>query len=283
VAEPEVDAAMRLGPYLAMAALLLLVGGVALGVPGTASASTHPTPAATGLTGNITGPTVLGFSTDKYYTINGTGGPAYAANGTLIGNVTFYASVTGENTTGVSVTPSESAITNVSGHPTLLTVGNIPEVLTIVVEVSSTYHSENQSINLTYVVTVVQPYTLTVDLISDSSSTIIGFPLTVWLDGSPVGTIHIPSLTAGSTYQATFNYPTLGLSAGTHTFTVSLVNEHGLVTFAGGATTFSTTFYIPGPPPNYTLWYVAGAVAFFGAIFIFVTRVAARRRNPARK
>jgi hypothetical protein len=273
---------MRLASAVVIVALLLLSGGIVLGTPGVATA--HPTPAATGsLVGNITGPTVLGYNTNKYYTINGTGGPAYAANGTLIGNVTYFASVTGENLTGVSITPSESAITNVSGHPTLLAVGNIAEVLTIVVEVSSTYQAENDSINLTYVVTVVQPYTLTVTLVSNSASTILGFPLTVALDGTPVGTIHVPSLTAGETYPATFSYATLSLGAGTHTFTVSLVNEHGLVTFQGGATSFSASFYIPGPPPDYTLWYVAGAVAFFGAIFIFVTRVAARRRNPARK
>ena len=102
---------MRLGWAFVVVALLLLSGGVVLGAPGVATA--HPTPAATGsLVGNITGPTVLGYNTNHYYTINGTGGPAYAANGTLIGNVTFFASITAENLTGVSITPSESAITN---------------------------------------------------------------------------------------------------------------------------------------------------------------------------
>jgi hypothetical protein len=271
---------MTRGAGLAIIALLLLSSVVGFGAATTSAATTAAT---NPLVGNITGPTVLGVNTHAYYTINGTGGPAYAANGTLIGNVTFYASVTGLNTTGVAVTPSESAITNVSGHPTLLSVANVSEVITLVVEISSTYHDQNESLNLTYIVNVVNPYTLTVTLISTSASTILAFPLTVFLDGTPVGTIHIPSLTARQSYVATFNYPTLSLAAGTHTFTVSLVNEHGLVTFAGGATSFSTTFYIPGPPPNYTLWYVAGAVAFFGAIFIFVTRVAARRRTPSRK
>ncbi len=193
------------------------------------------------------------------------------------------ASVTGENLTGVSLSSTESAITNVSDHRTFLTVGNVSEVLTLVVEISSVYRTANVSINLTYAVNVVQPYTLTLTLVSDSSATILGFALSVDLDGTPVGSINVPSMMSHARYVATFNYSTLGLSSGEHTFTVSLVNEHGLVTFVGGATTFSVSFYVPGPPPSYTIWYVTGAVAFFGAIFIFVTRVAARRRNPARK
>lgn len=273
---------MRFGRAAALAVLLLLASALVVATP--ATATTHETVAgSTSVTGNITGPTVLAYNANHYYNINATGGPAFAANGTLVGNVTFYASVTGENTTGVNLVPSESAITNSSGHPTLLTVTNITELLTLVVEISSTYLTENESINLTYPVNVVQPYILSLTLLSQTSSTILAFTLTVYLDGAPVGSIHIPTLTGKQSYVATFQYATTGLSSGEHTFTVSLVNEHGLITFAGGAPSYSTSFYVPGPPPDYTLWYVTGAVAFFGAIFIFVTRVAARRRNPTRK
>lgn len=273
---------MRYGYPAAVVALLLLGSLIALGAPGVATAHESPA-AATPVTGNITGPTVLAYNANRAYSINGTGGPAFAANGTRVGNVTFYASVTGANLTGVSLAPTESAITNASGHPTLLTVGNVTEVLTIQVEITSVYQTANVSLNLTYTVNVVQPYTLSVTLIAGSSNTVLAFALTVDLDGAPVGSVHVPTLTANQSYVATFQYATLGLSAGEHTFTLSLLNEHGLVTFAGGATSYSASFYVPGPPPSYTLWYVAGAVAFFGAIFIFVTRVAARRRNPARK
>ncbi len=268
----------------ALALLGLLLAATVLGVASPAHASLTPNAsAATPVTGNLSGPTVLGYNDKSYYTINGTGGPAFAANGTQVGNVSFYASVTGANTTGVSVTPSESGIVNRTPQQTLLTVGNVTEVITIVVEITSTYHGANESINLTYDVNVVQPYTLSMTLLSTTSSTILAFSLTIFLDGTPVGSISVPSLTGHETYVATFSYATLSLGAGAHTFTASLVSEHGLVTFAGGATSYSATFYIPGPPPNYTLWYVAGVVAFLGAVFIFVTRVAARRRAPARK
>ncbi len=55
------------------------------------------------------------------------------------------------------------------------------------------------------------------------------------------------------------------------------------MTFPGGAQQYSETFYVNGPPPDYTIWYAAGSVAFVGALFIWSTRVAARRRGRAKK
>ena len=68
-----------------------------------------------------------------------------------------------------------------------------------------------------------------------------------------------------------------------HTFSISLASQHGLVTFPGGAQQYSQSFYVTGPPPDYTVWYVAGIGAFLGAVFIWSTRVAARRRGRAKK
>ncbi len=285
------DAAVTLGgvarvlPALGLVVAICLVAG-ALAVPSGGAAGAREIPSASAtfpLKGNVTGPTVFGYNDHRTMFINGTGGPAFASNGTRVGNLTYYASVTGVNLTGVSIVPDEAAIVNTTPQSTLLTVGNVTEVLTVVVEVTSTYQGANESLNLTYTVNVVQPYTLTMTLLSTTSATILGFTLAVDLDGVPVGTISIPALTGKESYVATFAYATLGLGSGYHTFTVSLANEHGLVTFAGGGSTYSTTFYVPGPPPNYEIWYIAGAVAFFGAVFIFITRLAARRRNPTRK
>ncbi|MGA9840624.1 MAG: hypothetical protein WBF81_02610 [Thermoplasmata archaeon] len=276
------DAAMRSGGLASAIGLLLVCG--ALLVPGASGlADAHLAPASTPVAGNVTGPTVLAYSASQAYFINASGGPAFAANGTQVGNLTFYASVTGANTTDLTISPTEGNITNATAESVELTVGNATQVASILVEIASVYGTANVTLNITYSVNVVQPYVLTLNLIADSSVTVAAFNLTVQLDGTPVGTIAIPQLTPNEAYAASFQYATTGLSSGSHTFTVSLANEHGLVTFAGGATTYSASFDIPGPPPNYTLWYVAGAVAFFGAIFIFVTRVAARRRTPSRK
>ena len=272
---------MRAGATATVVALLLLSSVLALGLPGARAAD--PGVASTPVIGNITGPSVLAYNAHGKYTIDASGGPAFAANGTLIGNLTYYASVSGPNVTGVTVVPSSSGFVKGTAPPPLVTVTNISEVLTVQVEITSVYQTENVSLNLSYKVTVVQPYVLTLSIVSDSSSSVVAFFLTVALDGSPVGSISVPTLTPKQTYVATFKYATLGLSPGEHTFTVSFSSAHPLVTFAGGGSTYSSSFYIPGAPPDYSIWYVAGAVAFFGAIFIFVTRVAARRRNPARK
>jgi hypothetical protein len=266
----------------AVAALLALL--VLAAAPPAASAAGPLLPlASTPVTGNISGPTVIGIATSHSYFINGSGGPAFAANGTLVGNFTWQGTVTGSNTTGITLTPQNGTIRNATPVQTVLKVANVTETITITVELSSAFGSQNVSTNLTYQIQVVQPYVLTLNLVAGSGTTVLPFNLTIYLDGSPVGTLAVPTILAGHTYTATFDYASTGLSAGAHTFTASLVAQHGLVTFSGGATTYATTFYVPGAPPNYTIWYVAGIVAFFGAVFIFLTRVAARRRGTARK
>jgi hypothetical protein len=182
----------------------------------------------------------------------------------------------------VSFLPSESNFTSNQSQTADLVVTNATETITIDLEVASVYLGKNVSFNTSYVVNVVQPYVISATLVA-SASWVTAFTVYVTLDGTVIGNVSVPALQAGGTYQVKFEYPTLGLSTGDHTFAISLVQEHGLVTFANGQTQYSETVYVTGPAPDYTLWYVAGIVAFFGAIFIFATRVAARRRGATRR
>jgi hypothetical protein len=282
VAHPEVDAPVRRAAVAFVLALLLAAGAASLA--GAAPATGAPVPAAsTSVTGNVSGPAVVGWGTSHTYFINGTGGPAFAANGTQIGNLTWFLSVAGANVTGITPTPSNGTIEGGVPAQTVLAFTNVTQTVVLTVLLSSVYQTQNASTNLTFTLHAVQPYMLTLHLLAASGATVLPFNLTIYLDGTPVGTVAVPEIAAGSAYTAVFDYPTLGLASGSHTFTASLVAQHGLVTFAGGATTYSVSFYVTGAPPSYTIWYVAGAVAFFGAIFIFLTRVAARRRTPTRK
>lgn len=272
---------------LVLAALVLLVASaVALG-PGVAAASgvaavpSQSSPV-TPLTGNLSGPNVVGVSTNDSYSINGTGGPAFL-NGEKVGNLTWYASVSGTNTSVITIVPTSGDLNGSTPGTVTLEMGALVQVITLTVELASTNHTTNDTFNMTQVIHIVQPYLLTLHLHVSSVAAIHEFNLTIDLDGVPVGRIHIPPLAAGTNTTAEFLYATLGLSPGTHTFTASLIAEHGLITFAGGATTMTVTFFVPGAPPSYTVWYVAGIVAFFGALFIIVTRVAARRRPVAKK
>lgn len=268
----------RTASLLVIASLVLaLVVGAASLLPPARGATASST-----VSGSIGGPQLLGENSHATYFVNGTGGPAIAPNGTLIGNLTYFASVHGPSTTGVLFTPAQNGIVNGAAPRATLTV-TVPETLTIAVMVSSIYHGANASINFTYVVTVVQPYLVAATIVDTSTTSVLSFPVAIELDGSYVGNVTVPPLTSGQKYQLQFPYVTLGLSAGTHTFSISLENEHGLVTFANGATVYSQSIYVPGPATDYTVWYIAGAIAFFGAIFIFVTRVAARRRGATRR
>ena len=267
-------------PTVALLLLLLLPAfGVGVGAfaPGARAAGTP------GVTGSITGPTVVSESSTSTFHVYGYGGPAVASNGSVVGNITYYATPTGPNLTGVSFSPASSNFTGNRSDTADLTVGNTTETLVIDMMVSSVYQGKNQSTNFSYTVHVVQPYVVSATIFNPTPSTVTAFTVYVTLDGTVVGQITVTSLTAGGSYPIHFKYPTLGLSPGDHTFTISLAQEHGLVTFANGQTVYSETFYVTGPPPNYTLWYVAGIVAFFGAIFIFASRVAARRRGATRR
>ncbi len=265
-----------------LAVVVLLVSGLLLTLGtvaplATAAASSSP------VTGSVTGPSVLAFRANAHLSISGTGGPAFAANGTRVGNLTYYASIIAADTTGVSIVPAQSAIILNQSQSPLLTVGSVAETVTVAVMLSSVYHHENVSTNLTYSVTVVQPYVVAVTIVNPGNATVLAFPVAVDLDGSPIGSVAVPTLTPGGEYNLSYQYATLGLSTGDHTFSISLASEHGLVKFVGGATVYSETFYVTGPPPSYTLWYAAGGVAFVGVLFIFMTRVAARRRGTVRK
>lgn len=265
----------RTGLVVVVLLALVLVGsGLAL-LPSARASPTYPP-----LTGSVSGPSTLGLNSAHYYILHATGGPAFALNGTQIGNLTFRASLAAINTTAVSLTPTFGAIVNGS-YQVSLSVGNVSEAVTIQVEYSSVYQQLNVSLNVTYVVQVVQPYILS-GLIQAGSESVLPFQIQVSLDGTPVGMISIPRLSPNQEYNFTYNYLTSGLSSGSHTFTLTLPTQHGQVHFAGGALSYQFTFYVPGPAPDYTLYYALGVAAFIGVILIFLILVGARRRGGSR-
>jgi len=279
---------------VALFAALVVVGLVATSSVAVVGATSRPVPAATSaipVSGSLSGPTVVSTGSSSVFRVYGYGGPAISANGSAIGNITYYATPVGPNVTGVDFTPSSTTVvtpasTNVTNRTSIvanLVAGNASETISIDVMISSTYKGQNESTNISFSVTIVQPYVVSATIVNPSNFTVSAFTVYVTLDGNVIGSVNVSSLIAGGTYKVTYKYATLGLSSGDHTFTLSLVQEHGLVTFTNGATVYSETVYVTGPPPNYTLWYIAGTVAFFGAIFIFLTRVAARRRGQARR
>ncbi|MGA8425125.1 MAG: hypothetical protein WB778_04390 [Thermoplasmata archaeon] len=261
---------------LLLVALMLVGAWAALPVPAARGAT-----ASAPLVASVHGPSYFGTGGNGRYQINASGGPAQAANGTYVGQYNFTVSPQASNTTNIVVSPSDGILENGSFNFTL-DANNVSQTITLVVEVSSIYQGKNETTNVSTSVQIVTPYKVSATVIASSSASVLAFSLQVLLDGRSVGSVSIPQLTPRQNYTFTFSYVTLGLSSGWHTFSISLGPENGLVTFAGGTMSYAQSFYIPGAAPDYTVWYVAGAVAFFGAIFIFISRVAARRRGTAR-
>jgi len=268
-----------LAPIGVVVLLLLPAFVVGLAVVAPPARAATPPP----VTGSITGPSVVSTGSSSVFRVFGYGGPAVAANGSVVGTITYYATPVGANLSGVDFAPASANITGNKSLVADLTVVNATETLTIDIMISSTYQGKNESTNISTTVTVVQPYVVSATIVNVSNATVAAFPVYVTLDGSVIGRVNVTSLTAGGSYRLSFKYPTLGLSSGDHTFALSLVEEHGLVTFANGQLVYSETIYVTGPPPDYTFWYVLGIVAFFGALFIIVTRLAARRRGATRR
>jgi len=274
----------RLGPVFAVVLLIVPAVLVAVGVlaPPASAGPAGTVAAAEPVGAKLTGPSIVATQSTQKFLLNAWGGPAMLSNGTIVGNISFYATLVGPNLTGVSLVPSSYTWTSNVTEDAALAVGNATEAISIDLLISSLYHGKNESTNLTYTINIVQPYVISATLVA-GSTWVQTFTVYVTLDGSVIGNVSVPALQANGTYPLKFTYPTLGLSSGEHTFAISLAQEHGLVTFANGSTEFSETVYVTGPAPDYTLWYIAGIVAFFGAIFIFLTRVAARRRGAPRR
>jgi hypothetical protein len=284
--DAEVDATMirraSLSRPLALVAVLTLLA-LAAGLPGIPSA--HAAPAYGALSGKISGPSTVGQNGNASYVVTATGGPAVSSNGTQTGIYSYNASVAGTNTSNVFLSPTGGSMPNGTIVLTLK-AGNLTQQLTLYVLVTAQAHGTNSTkatTNLSYAVDVVKPYRFTATVVAGPGGTVSPFTLTVLLDGAPVGQIPVGTLSSGTKSPVAFSYVDPGLSPGWHTFTVSLAQEHGLVTFAGGAESVSQSFYVAGPSTNNTIWYVGGLGAFVGVVFIWTTRVAASRRGRAKK
>jgi hypothetical protein len=260
---------------LGLAALLALL---ALG----ASPPVRAAGSGIAVTGNLSGPTTVGEALSANYTLTAAGGPAEAPNGTTIGVYSYNASLVAVNSTGATISPSIGTLLN--GSAVLaFKAPSLVETVTIQVVVTSTLHTTNVTNTVSLAVSVVQPFVVNATLVAAKGVSVGPFALTVTLDGSAVGTVPVPTILAGTSYQVVFKYVDTGLSPGYHTFAISLAAEKGQVVFAGGSESFSETFYVTGPPPDYTVYYVLGIVAFVGAVFIWTSRVASRRRGRAKK
>lgn len=256
------------GPLLVALALAVML--LAVGVPAQAANSSP-------ITETTTGPSVVGRALTATYEINATGGPAVAANGSLVGSLSYNATLSGGNISGASVTPANGPILP-AGTAVKFTAPNVTESLTLRVEITSKFGTASVFSNFTTSISIVQPFVLSGTLVV-GATTVDGFNMTVAVDGRSVGHVTVPTIRAGQSYAFSFDYVPESIAPGWHTMSVSLAPEHGLVTFQGGLSRLSVQFYVMGAPPDYALDFALGIAAFAVAVFIWGSVVGARRRG----
>ena len=255
---------------------LPLVGGAHAQAAGVRSAG-YPS-----FTVSFSGPSLMPANGSIKYVATASGGPAEQLDGVYTGNYTFSASVVGLNTAGSFVSPVSGAFVS---RMINLTVGGLNQSGTYTLELNCTSHGKT---NLTQVFSqqfqVVFPYIVSATVKNLNAYTVSGAVISVLLDGTPVGAISVPSLLPSASAQVKYNYTSLGLSPGYHTFTLVLEGSAQLLEFGDGSTSYSVTFYVQGPSPDYTYYYLAGITAAVLAAFIsllfFGPRRVRRKRNP---
>jgi len=231
------------------------------------------------LTAHVTGPTILSVLGKGNFTVSASGGPSQLANGTMVGNYTYNATLSGGNTSGSSITPSTGTLTN--GTATFALVApNDTGTYTLTAEVISHPTTGKPAFyNATFTLNVVIPYVLSATISNPNSFTVTGAIIQVALDGSVVGLVNLPSIAANGTYSLAYNYTTTGLSSGWHTFTISIYGIQSLLKFSNDESALSISFYINPPPVNYEDYYLLGITLALLAIFISLLVVGGRRKR----
>lgn len=268
-----------MSPLRPLLPLLAVVSLLALTMPALAElpAASLPHPTAT-----LTGPSLVAATSKSDYVLSASGGPAVASNGTITGNFTYNATIIGTNTTGGSVSPATGTFTNHSVVLALIAPNNTGSY-SLMVEVKSTGTTGNSTYtNATAPFTVVIPYVVSTSIDNPNAYKIQGAIVQVNLDGSTLAEVTLPTIGANGTYAFAYNYTTLGLSSGYHTFTLSLHGTPGLLEFSNGQTTYSVTIYVTPPAPDYTFYIVGGVGLTAAAIFISLLVVGGRARKKSK-
>lgn len=272
----------RLGARLRrLIALLLIVGALGLLLVPVGPVGSVEGITSTPVNGQIHGPKVMGEGLSANFTVNASGG-LENPDGSPAGSYLYNATLSGANATSGLVSPPSGVLLNGSAS-LVVKAPTVAQLLTLTVVVTSNGSGKSVSTPLSYSIEVVEPYVVNATLQVGAGPSVGPFVVTIFLDGTAVGGVRVPLLTANSTYPLVYDYVTLGLSPGWHTFSISLAQLHGQVTFTGGAQSFSQSFYVPGAPLDLTPWYVVGAVAFVGALFIWATLVGGRRRGRSKR
>lgn len=222
---------------------------------------------------SVTGPTVIGKGETAQYLVEAVGGPAEVSGG----NYSYKASIMGPNTEDAYVLPTTGK--SVTGR-FYLNVTARGEVSSVILRVNVTSSSQTESVNKTvyYRITVVEPVTIVANIENGGNAQVNGLPVTIYADGKPIYSTNV-TIAPGATYTLRYNWTDPELESGEHVITIILDPEQEFVTFEGGGTTYTMTFYYG--KEDFGTWNILLAV--LSGLLIFLTYSFYRRPTRRRK
>jgi hypothetical protein len=234
------------------------------------------------LTATVTGPSLMNILGKANFVVTASGGPSQLPNGTMSGNYTYNATISGGNTSGSSVTPHTGELVNGTATLALVAPNNTGTYALTVEVISNPTTGSPAFYNTSVDFTVAIPYVLSATITNPNSFTVSGAIIQVSLDGTIVGTVTLPSIAGNGTYALTYNYTTAGLSSGWHTFSLAIQGIPSILVFTNGQGTLTVSFYVNPPPVNYEMYYLLGITLALLAIFISLLVVGGRRRRSSK-
>jgi hypothetical protein len=187
----------------------------------------------------VEGPTLVAVSEKHQYVITGVGGPAEAG-----GNYSFSAYLKTEILdSGGSVQPS-AGVSASNTFVVTVTFPSQPQVVALVVNVTSTKGLDSERLTTNIVITSVNAILITADVVNQGTMAVSGVPVIFSVDGNVIYSTSI-NLTAGQRLSVVHNW-TGYASPGEHVVTVELDPNGQFVRFVSGGTLYTQTVFVGG-------------------------------------
>ncbi|HOB38915.1 MAG TPA: CARDB domain-containing protein, partial [Methanomassiliicoccaceae archaeon] len=177
----------------------------------------------------VSGPEVMIPGEKAVLTVKVEGGPD--------GLLKYNASVP----SGASVTPKSGTTSSRTFTLTVTAPATIGSTFAVNIGVSS--QNGSVSANARYEIKVVEPVTLSADIVNTANVTAVGIPVQFWVDGDLVGTVNA-TIPAATTQKVSYNWSVASLSPGRHVLKVVIDPDQHFVTFPDGSNEFVTEFYV---------------------------------------
>ncbi|MCG7844710.1 MAG: hypothetical protein MIO90_04695 [Methanomassiliicoccales archaeon] len=239
--------------------MLLLVASLLICAVPMVQADDGTTP----LHAQLDGPLIVTTGSRNQYVLTMLGGPAEIG----VGNYSYKATMVGEVIGDAMFLPSSGGPKTSGRFYLNLTAPTVPQVLTIVINCTSSNTLTTVKTSIELSVEVVEPVTFSANIINTGnvSATAVPLALQIYENGIWVEFYNTTlDLAAGESYAFQYNLTALGLEYGEHKVRMLLDPDNSIVTFEGGASVYETTIYyhMPGYGGlNTLLWILVVALA----------------------